>query len=932
MIRLILFSTLLIIWSNSPAQIGNLLKKEAVKFVKKEGTSLLKKELDNTKAKFDSSSFSYAVSLNDKAAQFESQERLSDVVTVSNMLVNDEVNETSLGTARNYMDVGEMAYSANGYKLAEGSFIAANTILYADGFQTHPLYGRGLANLGLLYNNMGRYSAAMELTKMGLEVRKKNFGEDSKDYAASLNNMAVLHKDLGNYNEAEKEITEAIDINRRVAGEEDIAYAISLNNRGVLYQTLGRYEDAERDMQAALTVASQSLKPASLQYTRLQSNLALLYQQQGKYSEAEEIYKKAISAIARNPMKSKKTNPDYAHMLENLASLYVKMGRADESINLYKEALTVYEKKFDDHYSGYGLTSARLGALYLAKKDVPNAEPYLLKAEDILTETYGPVHPNTVDLQVQLAYLYWKKNDNPKANEYFTTALDESMSFVGEYFAPMSDAEKALFWKTLRPRFEGYYAFTASQVNRDVLKQALTYRIATKAMLLSGSTKVKNQILNSGDEKLIKDYQVWLDQKGTLAHYYAMSKEEVEKQKINLDSINRAANSLEKSLSERSGLFNKAYHATNPSLSDVQGSLKSGEAAVEIIRIDASDHTNLSYMAIIITFNDVKQVLFSDGASLEAKNYKLYRNLVKYKKDDTQSYSNYWEPVDQALGSATKVYLSLDGVYNQISINSLAMGEGQFVTDRRNYTIVPSLREISTAANPQLVRTKKATLFGNPDYQSTKIDPLPGTGEEVMAVNQLLSMSGYSTNVKTGLEASEEGFVNGPKSGIVHVATHGFFVPDPKHDETSVFSIPLYNVNENALLRSGLLFAGAGNFTSQAIGGAKNGVLTSYDVINLDLGNTDVVVLSACETGLGDIMSGEGVFGLQRAFQIAGANAVIMSLWKVDDEATRQLMVSFYGNWINSGNIDEAFTKAQKQVRSEFSHPYYWGSFVLLRN
>jgi len=932
MIKKIPIIIILLLSGMAHAQIGNLLKKEAVKFVKKEGTNLLKKELNKTKAKFDSTSFSYAVSLNDKAAQFESQDKLADVVAVSSLVVTEAKDETPLGEARNYMDIGEMSYSANGFKLAEGSFLSATAILYAHGLQAHPLYGRGLANLGLLYNSMGRYSASMEFTDKALEVRKEHFGTDSKDYAASLNNLAVLNKDLGHYNDAEKQLSEAIALNRQVAGDEDIAYAISLNNRGVLYQTLGRYDDAEQDMKQALEVAAKTLNTNSLQYTRLQSNLALLYQQQGRFADAEEIYLKAINSIARNPTKNKKTNPDYAHMLENLASLYVKMEQYDKAEDLYVEALAVYEKKFDNKYSGFGLTSARLGALFLVRQNLSEAEKYLLEAEEVIADTYGIDHPYSVDLQVQLGHLFWLKGDNEQANNYFVTALDKSMDFVGEYFAPMSDTEKALYWKTLRPRFEGYYAFAASNDDKEVLAQAMNYRIVTKAMLLSGATKVKNQILNSGDEELIKDYNTWLDQKGTLAHYYSMSEEDIREQGINLDSIDRAANVLEKSLSERSGIFTEAYQSTNPTLQDVQTHLKDGQTAVEIIRIGKTFHSPLSYMAVVIYPDEIKKVVFENGIELEDKSYKLYRNLVKFKREDNLSYANFWQPIDELLGNSSKSFLSLDGVYNQLSINSLSIDQSTFVGDKRSYTIIPSLREVSGASINQQVKVKKAVLYGNPDYQSTKIDPLPGTGDEVAAISQLLKTSGYSTVIKTGEGASEENFVEQSKVGIVHVATHGFFVADPNNEQTSVFSIPLYNVNENVLLRSGLLFAGAGNTSGEKLAGTANGVLTSYDVINLDMANSDIVILSACETGLGDVMAGEGVFGLQRAFQIAGAKAVIMSLWKVDDKATKQLMVSFYKNWLLSGNLDQAFSKAQNEVRRQYSHPYYWGSFVLLRN
>ena len=925
---------ILITTQTANAQFGDLIKREGLRFAKKEGKKMLSQELNKTKDKFDSTSFSYAISLSDKAAQFESKEKGADVVTLGTLYVDKDKSKTDLEEARDMMDIGEMAYSANVFKMAEGYFIAANIVLVGGGYEEHPLYGRGLANLGLLYNNMGRYAASEELTVWALNIREKYRGHDSQDYAASLNNLAVLNKDLGNYNEAEKQISEAIEINKAILGDEAIAYAISLNNRGVLYQVLGRYSDAESDMKLALEVAANSLKTSSLQYTRLQSNLALLYQQAEKYESAEAIYKSAISAIAKNPTKSKKTNPDYAHMIENLASLYEVMGDLPAAKELYHEALSVYEKKFDNRYSGYGLTSARLGSLYLREKNYADAQKYLHAADGILNRTFGSQHPYTVDLQGQLGMLYWQKDDIDKAEGYFTDALDKSLEFVGQYFAPMSETEKAMYWQTLQPRFEKYYAFTASNNDTKITARALQYRLATKAMLLSGTAKVKSQILQSGDTSLIKDYNTWLDQKGSLAHYYSMSQEDLQEQKINLDSIDRAANALEKSLSERSGLFNSAYRSTVPKVEEIQSKLATDERAVELIRISDVLNNKIEYLALIVSSNAIENIVLANGDELDGKYFKLYRNLMRLKKADTYSYEQYWQSIDLALTDAKRVYISPDGVFNQVSINSLQTAEGRYTMDTREYINVTSLRnlvDIRSSSNPN---KKTALLFGNPQYGSAEIAPLPGTGKEVAAIKNVLTQFGYKAKLAQGTEASEYNIKSTEHEGLLHIATHGFFVADPKQSQNSVFSVPLYNINENVLLRSGLLLAGAGNeqVSANDLSVSDNGVLTSYEVMNLDLQETDLVVLSACETGLGDVMSGEGVFGLQRAFMIAGASSVVMSLWKVDDEATQQLMVQFYKNWLQTGDMGKAFRSAQKQVKASFNHPYYWGSFVLLQH
>ena len=231
------------------------------------------------------------------------------------------------------------------------------------------------------------------------------------------------------------------------------------------------------------------------------------------------------------------------------------------------------------------------------------------------------------------------------------------------------------------------------------------------------------------------------------------------------------------------------------------------------------------------------------------------------------------------------------------------------------------------------VSKKNATLLGFPDYGPGEIAVLPGTKVEIDGVSKVLKASGYQVKQFTQKLATEANLksIKGPT--LMHIATHGYFLKDVEN-MGSAFGISLENANDNPLLRSGLMLAGAGTTVSGKrmpnLESNDNGILTAYEAMNLNLEGTDLIILSACETGLGDIKAGEGVYGLQRAFLVAGADALIMSLWKVDDAATQQLMANFYSNWIKLGNKQKAFKQAQMQLMAKYKDPYYWGAFVMM--
>jgi CHAT domain-containing protein len=830
--------------------------------------------------------------------------------------------------------MGEMAYASSKFSWAEKEFNLAKEKYIAEGLTEDLGYLKTISNQGLLYASMGRFTHAEELTLEALEMRKAKFGENHVSSAVSLNNYGVLKFNLARYNEAEADFEEARTILKANSLENAMQNAIVLNNLAMLFQWIGRYTEAEELLKSALGISGKLQSKKAVNHLKFQSNLALLYQQMGKYPEADAIYLAMEKRLS-------KTSPDYASMLLNQAALHLVMGKEDKVEDLLKKSATIYKTKFGEMNPAYAKAISDLGNFYRYKERYKEAETNLEKSLSIRESTLGKNHPLYVQSMEDIAILNWKRKTWDHAFMTYRNVMDKSLDFVNMYFPPMSEAEKTKYWDVLSPRFQRFYNFAidASAENPAIVQELYDYHIATKALLLSSTNKVKQSILASKDGRLIKDYLTWLDQKETLARLYSYSKEELKTQKINLDSIERATNALEKQLSQRSGDFSAGYSAAKIQYRQVKDLLAENEAVVEVIRIQKYDQKfteESRYVGLILTrqTETPKLVMLDNGQQLETRYFKYYRNAIQQRLKDDYSYDQYWGRIDPDLAGKKVLYLSLDGVYNQLNIATLKNPAGDYVLNKYDIVILGNSKDlIALKSKKARVSKKTATLMGFPDYGTGDVSPLPGTKTEIEAVAKILKASGYQVTQFMQKNATEANLkkVKGP--AILHIATHGYFLKDID-SKGAAFGINMENANDNPLLRSGIILAGgAATVSGNRIPNLQsndNGILTAFEAMNLNLEGTDLVIMSACETGLGDVKAGEGVYGLQRAFLVAGADALIMSLWKVDDAATQQLMTSYYQNLAKLGNRQKAFKQAQLQLMAKYKEPYYWGAFVMM--
>jgi CHAT domain-containing protein len=925
------------------AQVFEGLKNKAKTLATKENLSkagsFASGQLEKARAEFDSADFDYAILLSDNSGLFNIKEKgefaakaTSMAGITASLYKNAELTDEQ--RARSHRQSGELLYGYGRFSMAEKKFTLAKTTYEETGLKDDLGYLKTISNQGLLYATMGRFTQAESFTAEALDLRKTKFGEENQAVAASLNNYGVLHYNLGRFNESEKDL----NASRIILGKNNLqtamAYAIVLNNEAMLFQTIGRYDEAEKILKGAIAIAEKLQSSKSTNHLKFLSNLALLYRQMGKYPEAEAIYLGMEKRLGKN-------NPDYASMLNNQAALYITMGKEEKVEELLKKSGAIYKSNFGESNPAYAKSIADLGNFYRYKERYQEAQPLLDKSVVIREEVFGKSHPLSVQSREDLAILYWKIANFDQAYMLYREVMDNSLDFINRYFPPMSESEKTKYWDVLSPRFQRFYNFAleASNTNNNILQDLYDYQIATKALLLNTTNKVKQSIFASGDATLIKDYISWIDQKENLARLYAYSKSDLKEQKINLDSLERAANTMEKKLSERSKDFSQNYGASKTSFTQIKNLLTETEAVVEIIRIQNYGQkftADSKYIALILTKGSElpKIVTLENGQQLDTRYYKYYRNTIQQKIPDEHSYIQYWAKIDAEVHGKKVLIISPDGVYNQLNFNTLKKPEGDYILKRYDVTIVGNSKDlIALRSKKAAAPKKKATLLGFPDYGGESINALPGTKVEIEAITKLLKASGYQVSQLMQKNATEANLKNVKGPVLLHIATHGYFLKDVDQ-EGSAFGVQLENANDNPLLRSGLMLAGAaGTVSGTAMPNLEsndNGVLTAYEAMNLNLQGTSLIVLSACETGLGDVKAGEGVYGLQRAFQVAGAEALIMSLWKVDDAATQQLMTNFYTNWIKLGNKQKAFKQAQLQLMTKYKDPYYWGAFVMM--
>lgn len=639
----------------------------------------------------------------------------------------------------------------------------------------------------------------------------------------------------------------------------------------------------------------------TLMYEGYYYSLGNYYFQQDKFMEAKANYEKSFTFYDSKKNSLKKIHYYFcSYLLEN---------NADEFI----ENIKTYQKENNNTYWGWGII-------------------YLLK---------------------------YNSGDYIGARNLLEMQLNKLISNSNKNFNLLSDNEKENLYKSFVNQFE-YLNSYLSENNSTFIEKYINFRFYSKSLLFSNHFK--------SDENNIELYAEFKNNT-SMINKAIESKSEDLKSIENLKNKNRE---IEKFLSEN------IKPLIVPTLKDLKNKLTDNEAYVEIIRVNKQSHNStkkakdiikfftdsISYGAIVIKKNSTPKFFLIDGSNqLENQYASSFKTKIQNKQDDFESYNLLFLKIDNELKDIKKIYLVTDGIYNSINIESIYNpNRKQYLIDYLKIQLIQNVRAITKEKKEFKIGVNtKASLFGNPDFDlliankkenefslerglenelldeiksCVKISPLNGTQKEIETLNAILNNSNSTVELFSNANATEDNLKKIQFPNILHIATHGYFLTnnDASKTKQSIANLIDDNYKNDSYLKSGLLLAGAQNtLNGKQPESENNGIITAEEAKSLNLKDTELVVLSACETGLGDNLVGEGVIGLQRAFMIAGAKSVIMSLWSVSDQKTQELMTLFYTNWIkNNMSKEDALYQAKVEMKKLYPEPYYWAGFVLL--
>ncbi len=837
------------------------------------------------------------------------------------------------------------------------------------------------------------YSVAETFHRRALAIRQKILGPSHEAVGYSLTSLAVIYRRLGKYAEAEPFQERALEIWEEAFGPNHENVAWVLNNLTTLCEFQGKFAEAEAHCLRALAIWESVYGNEHHLVTVGLSTLATLRKEQGKYAKAESLFVRVL-AIRE---KAHGTDSSWvAATLIDLANLYQLQCRISEAEAYARRALALAEKSQGPNHPMVAGYLHKLADLYCDQSKYDEAEPMLVRALTLKKRVLGSDNFEVATIEKTYSKLLRLRGDKAKALGMAARACKTMhKSFVGNAMV-LSEKDALGFSQLLYNSVDNFISCFVELDSSDPTanKKAANLILATKGRVSDGLFDRQKALVSETDSATLLSAEALRIAKLQLSRLYVKGPDnDLNQFRSDLDSLTLRVNELETDLSRRSASFRKKRRIRELNVDSIRASLPENSCLIEYLKYDylslQPDSAIPHYLAIVVS-ESAEPVILNIGPSAPIDSLiDLYRqhmlrvplaglpsneDVEKYRGLARGLYRRIWKPVENHTSAEKLVLIAPDGGLNLVSFAGLMDDAGTYLIERHPIHYLSAGRD--------LVRLKDAATpavgllaFGDPDYDASvrdrllttaslrdtvlypeysvsqgsrmgrgefrqmKVSPLPWTRREVKRIARAWTTTrDEPVELYCGLEASEDRLkAEAPGKRVIHLATHGYFLQDNASSEnTEGGTHKKYHAAErNPLLNSGLFFAGA-NQRGQVSDGAEvdDGILTAFEVSAMNLQGTEWVVLSACESGLGEVKAGEGVWGLRRAFQMAGARTVISALWSIPDKQTVSIMEQLYSSY----DTDIAIVMRQ-MARNEIEkmrnrglpdHPYAWAAFIAI--
>ncbi|MBI4752604.1 MAG: tetratricopeptide repeat protein, partial [Acidobacteria bacterium] len=835
------------------------------------------------------------------------------------------IREKALGP--NHQDVGatlfglaELYRAQNDYDRLEPLYQRVQAIWEKALGPNHPYTTMNLTSLALLYQRRGDYQKAETCFQRVLAIREKTLGPDHWDLAETLTNLAALYLVKGDYQKAEPLFQRGLAMREKTQGPDHPGVALGLTGLAMLYRYKGDYQKAEQLNQRALAIREKTLGPDHPDVALSLNNLGELYRIKDGYQKAESLFQRALV------IREKTLGPDHldvAVTLDGLASVYLDMNDYQKAEAFFQRELAIWEKAVGPDHPGVAISLNNLAELYRSKGDQPKAELFFQRALSILEKAMGSDHPHVALLLNNLAQLYRARGDISQAIQFQARANETSERDLLRNLATGSEQQKALYLNQTSRYTDQTLSLHLQSAPQSVEAQRAALAVVLRrkgrgldAMISALETLRSQQIPEI--QKLMDEYASLAGQISALA-LRGPEKQTPEEYVASLKALETQSDKLEADISAKSLELKTQF--TPITVENIQKQIPADGVLVEFVsyqpyepKIDQFGTPRLA----VYTLNQSGEIKWADlgEAGPIEQAVAVFRQVVGKPKADLAKditpaaqvlYKLVMKPVRALAGKNRHLLISPDGVLNLFPFAALMDEQGNFLVETYTLTYLTSGRDLLRLA-VKIDSLEPPLVLADPEY-------LEGVGPQMMgrSLGRLARLIGTrlegeqlkaifpDARLKTKTEATEKELKQVNRPALVHIATHGCFLEDAP--QTSEKNIPVHardmenspihfdkEREANPLLRSMLFFAGANHGGSED----NDGIMTALEAAQLNLWGTKLVTLSACNTGLGDVKNGDGVYGLRRALVLAGSESQMISLWSVSDQATRELMVDYY--------------------------------------